>query len=81
MDILSHAAIFFSGFCLGAITCLVWEFKDTMKHYVQMYIEGCEPMDKKILKVKKENDKKMDKLVKEDKVRDKKMDKMKNKGC
>ncbi len=32
-------------------------------------------MDKKILKAKKDNDRKMDKLVKEDKVRDKKMHK------
>ena len=32
-------------------------------------------MDKKILKVKKENDKKMNALVKEDKVRDKKIEK------
>lgn len=32
-------------------------------------------MDKKILKVKRDNDKKMDKLVREDKVRDKKIEK------
>ena len=34
-------------------------------------------MDKKIERVKKDNDKKMDKLVKEDKVRDNKMSKCK----
>jgi len=32
-------------------------------------------MDKKIAKVKQQNDKKMDKLISEDKVRDKKMEK------
>lgn len=32
-------------------------------------------MDKKIKKVKEQNDKKMDKLVAEDKIRDKKMEK------
>jgi hypothetical protein len=59
MDLLSHAAIFFGGFCLGAITCLVWEFKEVMKHYVQMYIEGCEPIKKENVmhKKNKENEK------------------------
>jgi len=36
-------------------------------------------MDKQIKKVKKENNKKMDKLISDDKVREKKIDKMKKK--